>query len=138
MLLAAASYDPITGLGCCGPRVCRSGTWLPRQLIDDCPQYDSLSDIEKARKRIFYDFEFWAASCVTIRDKLTGKPQRLILNSPQRRVLALMEMQRLMGRPIRLIMLLSPVASRMLEGFTCTGWPFSSIRYSVRGVSYSY
>lgn len=104
-LLAAASYDPITGLGCCGPRLCRNGIWLPKELLDECPQYDSLSDIEKARKRIFYDFEFWAASCVTIRDKLTGKPQRLILNSPQRRVLATMEMQRLMRRPIRLIML---------------------------------
>jgi hypothetical protein len=51
------------------------------------------------------DFEWWAAHCVKIKDKLSGRLVPFVLNRPQRRVLALLEEQRRAGRPIRLIML---------------------------------
>lgn len=51
------------------------------------------------------DFELWAARCVTIRHKLTGRLEPLRLNAPQRRVVAALEEQRRAGRPIRLILL---------------------------------
>ncbi len=55
--------------------------------------------------RFAEDFEFWAATCVKIKDKLTGRLVPFVLNRAQRRVLALMEQQRKAGEPIRLIML---------------------------------
>lgn len=51
------------------------------------------------------DFERWARECVRITDKETGAPVPFVLNRPQRRVLAVMERQRLARRPIRIIML---------------------------------
>lgn len=51
------------------------------------------------------EFELWAERCVTIKDKLTGADIPFRLNSAQRRVLAVMERQRLAGRPIRIILL---------------------------------
>ncbi len=51
------------------------------------------------------DFEKWALDCVRIRHKLTGQMVAWELNAPQRRVLGVMERQRLAGRPIRLILL---------------------------------
>lgn len=51
------------------------------------------------------EFEIWAEECVRIADKLTGAPVPFILNAPQRRLLAVMERQRLAGRPVRIILL---------------------------------
>ena len=51
------------------------------------------------------DFEFWARVCCVIKDKTSGKDGPFILNGPQRRVLAILEADRLAGRPMRLIML---------------------------------
>ena len=46
-----------------------------------------------------HDFEYWAAACVTVKDKLTGRDVKFMLNRPQRRVVALLEEQRCAGLP---------------------------------------
>ncbi|MDE5913328.1 MAG: hypothetical protein K2G81_06795 [Muribaculaceae bacterium] len=58
-----------------------------------------------AQERFADDFEFWAATCVKIKDKLSGRLVPFVLNRAQRRVLSLLERQRRGGEPIRLIML---------------------------------
>jgi hypothetical protein len=55
--------------------------------------------------RYYEDFELWCRECVTITDKLTGRPVPFTLNAPQRRVLAVLEQQRHAHRPLRLILL---------------------------------
>lgn len=55
--------------------------------------------------RCRHDFEYWAARCVTITDKVTKMDVPFVLNRPQRRLAAALEAQRLEGRPIRLVML---------------------------------
>lgn len=57
------------------------------------------------KERIRYDFEFWAAMFIKIKDKLGQEDIPFILNRPQRRFLALLETQRLAQKPIRIIML---------------------------------
>lgn len=98
-------YDPITGQGACGDRQLAGGLWLPSLLLNERPDYRSLPELERHRLRVRYDFEYWAATCVTIRDKLSGRNVRFVLNAPQRRLLAVMERQRLERRPIRVILL---------------------------------
>lgn len=61
--------------------------------------------MEVARLRCRHDFEYWAATCVMIKDKITGRDTPLVLNRPQRRVASILEEQRRSGAPIRLIML---------------------------------
>lgn len=60
---------------------------------------------EWVRLRCREDFEYWAAVCVRIKDKSSPRLVPFRLNRPQRRVLGIMERQRLRGEPIRLIML---------------------------------
>jgi hypothetical protein len=55
-----------------------------------------------ARLRLQYDYEYWCACCVTIKNK-DGDLQPLTLNPPQRKSLAARERQRLAGAPIRQI-----------------------------------
>lgn len=56
--------------------------------------------------RIKYDFEFWAISCVKIKDKLTSIDIPFFLNYPQRaKLLPAFERQRRANKPIRLILL---------------------------------
>ncbi|MBQ7690075.1 MAG: hypothetical protein IJT30_02635 [Muribaculaceae bacterium] len=98
-------YDPVAGVGCAGPRVLVRGQWLPQALLGDCPQFASLPPLEQRRKRVQHDFEYWCATCATVRDKLTGRPVPFMLNAPQRRVAAEMERQRLARQPVRLILL---------------------------------
>ena len=57
------------------------------------------------RLRILYDFEFWAAMFVKIKPKRGGETIPFRLNRPQRKLLALMEKQRIEGKPIRVILL---------------------------------
>ena len=57
------------------------------------------------KERIRYDFEFWAAMFIRIKDKMGADDIPFILNRPQRRYLALLESQRTANRPIRVIML---------------------------------
>ncbi len=109
--LLAVDYDPISGKGAGG---CRVKTVNPEGRVEHIPEAmaadPQLAVVEKdmtawKRLRIRHDFEYWAATCVTIRDKITGRDVRLRLNRPQRRVLSILERQRLAGEPIRLIML---------------------------------
>ena len=55
--------------------------------------------------RFRHDFAYWAATCVSIKDKCRGRRVRFVLNYAQRRLLAAFERQRLAGRPIRTILL---------------------------------
>lgn len=98
-------YDPITRVGCCGKRTHVGDEWLPASLLAEWPDYAALPSEKRRRARVRHDFEYWAATCVTIKDKLTGQNIGLRLNAPQRRLLAVMETQRLAGKPIRVILL---------------------------------
>ncbi len=68
-------------------------------------KYLSLSSEEWAKLRCRHDFEYWAATCGTIRDKESGRIIPLRLNRPQRRVLSIIEERRRSNKPIRLILL---------------------------------
>lgn len=61
--------------------------------------------IQLAQLRFTYDFEFFAATCLTIKDKITKKDIPFILNRGQRRLLKAIETQRLAGKPLRIILL---------------------------------
>lgn len=107
-------YDPITGVGCCGRRVERSvdiddqvrGTFLiPEAMAASLDRHPCTTSEQWVKLRMQCDFEFWCATCVTILNKLTGRLESMILNKPQRRVLAMLEAQREAGKPLRLIML---------------------------------
>lgn len=105
-------YDPVSGVGCAGDRV----------LVPKCEWNDGIARIPAAMKRdaayrwirrrdewvkmrCRYDFEYWAAKCVIIKDKTSGRDIPFILNAPQRRVLAALEEDRMAGRPLRMIIL---------------------------------
>lgn len=105
-------YDPIRGIGCLGVRreVDSPDSHLPElvpeaMLDDRCYIAASGDAVGWVKLRSIYDFEYWAAKCVKIKDKLTGRDVPFVLNRPQRRVLGVLEKQRLAGRPLRLIML---------------------------------
>ena len=104
-LLDCSPYDPLTGVGCWGDRVTVGDCLVPRSVLMAHPEYPDLEPLEQERLRIVEDFEFWCARCVTIKDKLSGRNVRLIPNRPQRRLLSVMEKQRVAGRPIRIILL---------------------------------
>lgn len=103
-------YDPLTGEGCCGERRLVSvpvagEVWLPVPMLDEVP-LDTLSDeLTYQKTRIKYDFEYWCATCATVRDKVSGRNVKLRLNAPQRHVLADLERQRLAGKGVRMILL---------------------------------
>ena len=104
-LLDHDPYDPMTGVGCWGDRVAAAGCRIPRAVLKHHPDYLSLDDVERDRARIREDFEFWCVRCATIKDKLSGQNIPFVPNRPQRRLLALMEEQRVAGRPVRVILL---------------------------------
>lgn len=103
-------YDPLTGEGCCGERRLVSvpvagEVWLPVPMLSEVP-LDMLSDeLTYQKTRIKYDFEYWCATCATVRDKVSGRNVKLRLNAPQRHVLADLERQRLAGKGVRMILL---------------------------------
>lgn len=103
-------YDPLTGEGCCGERRLVSvpvagEVWLPVPMLSEVP-LDTLSDeLTYQKTRIKYDFEYWCATCATVRDKVSGRNVKLRLNAPQRHVLADLERQRLAGKGVRMILL---------------------------------
>ena len=66
--------------------------------------------------RLKEDFEFWAATCAKIQDKLTKRMIPFILNRGQRKLLSRYEKQRLEGKPIRVIL----VKARQWGGSTLT------------------
>ena len=103
-------YDPVRGIGCHGRRVeCLvpgHGTMMIPQTMAADKDFSRVTDWEShARLRIKHDFEFWCATCVHIKDKVTAHIIPFTLNAPQRRVAGLLEDMRTAGRPIRLIML---------------------------------
>ena len=98
-------YDPLTGEGSWGNRVLAAGCRVPRTVLDRHPDYLSLSPVEQEKARIEEDFEFWCARCVKIHDKTRASLVPFVLNRPQRRVLGVMEEQRVAGRPVRVILL---------------------------------
>lgn len=105
-------YCPVRGIGCTGERVeCYSpvskGTEFIPKTMYDSDKFHMVKENAQAwrRLRICHDFEYWAATCCTIKDKRTGCDVFMRLNRPQRRVLAIMEQQRMAGEPVRLIML---------------------------------
>ncbi len=107
----ATVYDPLSGAGCCGPRLKKRVKWeqgylyLPQSMVSD-PQWRRVASADDFRRlRLRHDFEYWAATCVTIRHKTTGRRVAFVLNAPQRRVAAMLETDRREGRPLRLIML---------------------------------
>ena len=67
------------------------------------------------RIRIKYDFPFWAATLVYIKNKRGGRDILFVLNRPQRRLVARLERMRKAGKPIRLIIL----KARQWGGSTC-------------------
>ena len=98
-------YNPLTGEGCQGERVHCGELWLPTAMVRDHPDWHTLPMLEQNRLRVRYDFEFWAASCATIKDKRSARNIKFVLNAPQRRLLAAMEQQRTAGKPVRVILL---------------------------------
>lgn len=102
-------YDPIAGIGCYGKRVRQrlsSGTVYLLEDMTKSADYKKVNDkIEFDLLRFKYDFEYWAAKCVKIKDKTTGKNISFILNGPQRKLLSVLEDDRTAGKPCRIIML---------------------------------
>ncbi len=98
-------YSPEAGLNCTGDRVAAGDVLVPKQLLEDFPDYATKAAIERDRLRCRYDFEFWCWRCVKITDKMSGHLIPLVLNRPQRKLLAVMEGQRLRREPIRIILL---------------------------------
>lgn len=109
-----SDYDPSTGAGSPIMRVAATAPkstriagklFLPPAMLDD-PEWKrvrSRRDFDRLRFR--YDFEYWAVTCVKIRDKETGRRIPFRLNAPQRRFAAMLEADRMAGRPLRFIML---------------------------------
>ena len=104
-LLEGNPYDPMTGVGCWGDRVEVDGCLVPRAVLDHHPDYLTLDEVARDRARIQEDFEFWCVRCATIKDKVLSRNIPFVPNRPQRRLLALMEGQRVAGRPVRVILL---------------------------------
>ena len=104
----AIDYDPLIGNRLDSRRLCvRRGRdlYLPQSMLRDPLYSEGLTDLDFDMLRFRHDFEFWAAKCVRITDKATKRLIPFILNAPQRRLLELLESQRLASVPIRVIML---------------------------------
>ena len=113
MLLRDTPYDPQRGIGCQGRRV-RVKTpvdglpsaYIPDEMRGDSGYKAARSDsVAWRRLRCRYDFEYWASECVTVKDKQSYRDIAFWLNAPQRRVLQVLEEDRLAGRPMRIILL---------------------------------
>ena len=80
--------------------------YVPRTMVDD-PAFATVQHDPTAWKRLRcrHDFEYWCATCATVKHKIEASDVRFVLNRPQRRVAAILEQDRLAGKPLRLIML---------------------------------
>lgn len=96
------------------------GQFIVKEL--DIPEDDP--GIEEEREKIIdqicrlrsrYDFAFWAAFYVYIKQKGGGEDVLFRLNRPQRRLIERLEARRRAGRPIRLVLL----KARQWGGSTC-------------------
>lgn len=108
---ADAPYNPLTGEGCYGER---TEVWLPGNkgkasvpatMVADRAYRRTLNRHDFDMLRMRHDFEFWCATCVTVKDKTGYADVRLSLNRPQRIIFAALESQRRRGKPIRAILL---------------------------------
>lgn len=114
-------YNPESGCGCIGYGE-RDGAmrrrrvrhpeltagkyeYIPEEMYASEEYRKVKSRLEWVRLRCRHDFEFWAVTCVRIKDKRSGRLVPFRLNRPQRRVAAMMERRRRGGEPIRIIML---------------------------------
>ena len=79
--------------------------YIPAEMHASAEYKGVKSRLEWVRLRCRHDFEYWAFTCVKIKDKRSSRLVPFRLNRPQRRVLAMMEEKRLEGEPIRIIML---------------------------------
>lgn len=61
--------------------------------------------LELSKLRVFYDFEYWAFTCVKLWDKINKRLVPFRLRPAQRKLLYKLEMMRLAGVPIRVILL---------------------------------
>lgn len=106
--------------------------WVPETMTAD-PAYATVQRDLAAwqRLRCRHDFEYWCAQCCTIKHKLQGRDVRFHLNAPQRKVLEVLERQRLAGQPIRIIMLkarqwggstLVQTYMAWIQSCHCTNW----------------
>ena len=112
LLALADDYDPLKGIGSHGDRVevvtplrGLPVARVPRAMLDD-PKYAVATGEHAWRTlRCRYDFEYWCATCVRIKPKNDYRHTPFILNRGQRKVLAVLEEDRLAERPIRIIVL---------------------------------
>lgn len=110
-LLEVAPPDPLLGDPGASWRRRAMVSWsgaplyIPAEMTEARDYSPELDRLSFERMRVRYDFEFWCARCVRIRDKLSGQRIPFVLNGPQRRVAAMLEADRREGRPLRLIML---------------------------------
>ena len=128
-------YDPLTGEGCQGERKLFvlddapfPRLWLPVPMFEEsvCKELQragsiralfaanswELADddfnqfwIKFCELRIRYDFEYFAAMYITIRDKISGEDIPFKLNRGQRKLLDRLEGMRTSGAPIRIMVL---------------------------------
>lgn len=100
-------------------RIIKTGSihgFLENDLGIKCSEEEQEKVVEQfVRVRIRYDYCFWAAMYVFIKQKGGGEDIRFKLNRPQRRLVARFEKKRLTGKPIRLILL----KARQWGGSTC-------------------
>ncbi len=105
------NYDPWLGIGCSGDRLEVRVDWsdqpilIPVAMTRSSEYSPTLRQTQWEQLRCRYDFEYWCVRCVKIKDKSSARDIPFLLNAPQRRVLALLEDDRLAQRPIRIIML---------------------------------
>lgn len=105
-----APYDPVVGVGSFGERIPISikkhdTVYIPIEMYADTDFCHDIEWNDFVKLRFKYDFEFWCAMCVKIKDKAGGGNIAFQLNAPQRRALGEIENMRRAHRPIRLIML---------------------------------
>lgn len=126
--LLFAKYDPLTGEGSPIPRepffITRDySVYIPKYLyyttvFQSISKAGSLQEYAEQngerfeslinwfnRQRITFDFEYWAATCSTIREKLTGRDIPFILNGPQRKILKILTEKLFNNKPVRAILL---------------------------------
>lgn len=108
-----SGYDQHTGAMCQGARVevhtpvdGLPVAYVPEAMTCD-PDYAAAQADALAwqRLRCRYDFEYWAIMCVRIKQKGEQNIIPFALNEPQRRILAILEDDRIAGRPMRIIIL---------------------------------
>lgn len=126
--LLFAKYNPLTGEGSLVPRepfliAPDYVVYIPKYLyytsvFQEIARAGSLAEYAEQygesfdkminwfnQQRITFDFEYWAATCSTIRDKLSGQDVPFVLNGPQRKILKILTEELFSNRPVRAILL---------------------------------